>query len=232
MGDATDPHTGGTLGATLKLAISPRFPSRSLLSPGQLLSLIQNTRVSPWRRTSFPLSHKAVLSQHESALVLDGGRGRFSLLEANIWGLLFYACEIEQPANTEGRGIPGTIHLHDFVGRLLVFLEHARQSYAIIGYDGTLEIRMVLERMRGKPFIHFPEGFAMKGPESYLDDNISFDLSSPSLRLHTSRDAVAVDILRILLFAVNFSEIAMEDTQTYRLLDHGYEFNIWPPRTQ
>ena len=114
------------------------------------------------------------------------------------------------------------IHLHDFVGRLLVFLEHARQSHAIIGYDGTLEIRMVLERMRGKPFIHFPEGFAMKGPESYLDDNISFDLSSPSLRLHTSRDAVAVDGLRILLFAVNFSEIAMEDTQTYRLLDHGY----------
>src|SRR5712692_9424480 len=53
--DPNQPGHTGAPKATLKLAISPLFPSRILISQGKLLSLIQNTRVS-WRGTTFPLS--------------------------------------------------------------------------------------------------------------------------------------------------------------------------------
>jgi hypothetical protein len=78
------------------------------------------------------------------------------LLEANIWGLLFYVCEIEQEIAADGnpRVKAKGIHLYALLGRLLVFLAHAHQIYAAMGYDGTLEMRVSLERMRGIPFLH------------------------------------------------------------------------------
>jgi hypothetical protein len=50
----------GALDATLKLVVSPFFPSRTLISQRELLSLIQNKRIS-WRGTTFPLSRTDLL---------------------------------------------------------------------------------------------------------------------------------------------------------------------------
>jgi len=228
--DQNQPGYAGAPKATLKLAISPLFPSRILISQRELLSLIQNTRV-PWRGTGFPLSRTSILSQHESALILEADGQTFSLLEANIWGLFFYVCEIEGEYgdnNTKSRGI----HLYAFLGRLLVFLEHVRQSYSAIGYEGTLEVRVVLERMRGTPFLYSSfAGFIDQGPSSQLDDKVSFVLSVPSSRLQTDRDTVSLDLLRILLFAVNWPDVASQDEKINVLLESGYKFNMWKPKT-
>ena len=223
--DPNQPGYTGAPKATLKLAISPLFPSRILLSQGKLLSLIQNTRVS-WRGTTFPLVTTSPLSQHESALILEADGQTYTLLEANVWGLLFYVCEIElelsvgsnQTAKAKG------IHLYALLGRLLVFLEHAHQSYGAMGYDGTLEMRVALERMRGIPFLYSSFGnFIDEGPSSQLDDKISFVLSFPSSRLQTNRDAIAADLLRVLFFAVNWPAMVDQDERINALLvlDHS-----------
>jgi hypothetical protein len=135
------------------------------------------------------------------------GQGqKYTLLEANIWGLLFYVCEIEQEIAADGnpRVKAKGIHLYALLGRFLVFLAHAHQIYAAMGYDGTLEMRVSLERMRGIPFLHSSfGGFMEEGPSSQLDDKISFALTVPSSRLQTNRDAITADLLRMLFFAVN-----------------------------
>jgi hypothetical protein len=91
-----------------------------------------------------------------------------------------------------------------------------------MGYDGTLEVRVTLERMRGTPLLH--QGFGPK-PNSPLDDKIGFMLSFLSSRLRTDRDAVARDLLRMLFFAVNWPQIANDDEQINRLLESGHRFN-------
>jgi hypothetical protein len=63
--------------ATFKLAISPLFPSHTLISQAELLSLIQNKRVS-WRGTTFPLSRTSPISQHESALILEADGQKYT----------------------------------------------------------------------------------------------------------------------------------------------------------
>jgi hypothetical protein len=60
-----------------------------------------------------------VVSQQESAIVLQAA-GVVSILEVNVWGLLFYAVRIE---DEEGgiRGIP----INHIVGLILLFITHA-----------------------------------------------------------------------------------------------------------
>jgi hypothetical protein len=63
--------------------------------------------------------------------------------------------------------------------------------------------------MRGKQLII---GFPTQSQSSQIDDKISFDLPISSVSLRISLDVVAVDLLRILLFAVNSSSFATQDT--------------------
>jgi hypothetical protein len=150
-----------------------------------------------------------------------------SLLEANIWGLFFYVCEIEEEYrenNTKSRDI----HLYAFLGRLLVFLKHAQESYRAIGYNGTLEVRVVLEKMRGTTFLYSPHSsFSEEGSNSQLDDTISFVLSVPSSSLQINPDAIAADILRILFFAVNLPLMVNPDEEINALIKSGYQYNCW-----
>jgi hypothetical protein len=48
----------------------------------------------PWRQTSFP-SVSSIVSQHESVIVLGPMRD-LSILEANVWGMLFYCAQVEK----------------------------------------------------------------------------------------------------------------------------------------
>jgi len=213
------PSHVGNIGATLMLALVPRFPSAPLIEHGRLLEVVRSTCV-PWRQVGFPHSG-SVISQHESVIALDMG-SNFSSLEANVWGMLYYASEIEHVyENVAG------IHLSSLLGHILVFLEHARQLYSTLGYDGTIEVRLILERIRGKPFLYFPMNIPESGPSSRLDDSFGFDLLVSSGRLKSQRDDVATDILRTLLFAMNWPDAATNPVSIRQFLAYGYKFNFW-----
>ncbi len=89
---ASNPRTSGTIGATLKLFISPRFPVRTLLLQEKLITYVKNERI-PWRKSVFPWYSGNVFSQHESAVVLQPC-SEFSFFETSILGHAFFALEI------------------------------------------------------------------------------------------------------------------------------------------
>ncbi len=70
-----------------------------------------------WRGVGFP-QDLSIISQHESAIALRPGN-RWSLLEANIWGMRGYAIGIGEERE-QYRGI----HTPHFLGYILVSVEH------------------------------------------------------------------------------------------------------------
>ena len=223
-------HTNatGSIGATLCLSLCPQFPTRRLVGEHQLLKVINSERI-PWRNTGFPLGRETV-TQQESVLVMHPTLD-FSLMEANIWGQLTYSCEIEDVIGRERRQIAG-IHLHTLLGYILVFLEHARTIYRNIGFIGPLLLRTLLKRVQGKPFVHFPRGnHPMPGPASRIDDEISFDISFSATKLDQQRDEIAGDLLKTLLFSLNWPTQGGNSSAITGLLDDAANYNFWKQRS-
>jgi hypothetical protein len=125
---------GKKLGSRLELCVVPRFPARPICEQAKLKPLIMENRVN-WRQVSFPRLGNGVVSQYESAILLQAAAD-FSIFEANVWGMLFYGTEIDN--NT--RGTPGIIHSPHFVGCVLVFLKHAGIMLRLLGYSGPIVI--------------------------------------------------------------------------------------------
>ena len=77
-------------GAYLEFFIAPRFPSQQLCGQEQLARLIQKSWASR-RGTMFPNPSSPIVTQHESAIVLDAmSDSSISMFEINLWGLLFF----------------------------------------------------------------------------------------------------------------------------------------------
>jgi hypothetical protein len=81
-----------------------------------------------------------LISQHESAIVLRPGSS-FSILEANTWGMLYYATEVEREGPKQSEKELDGIHSYHFPGQLLVFLEHAGRLLPELGYVGPFTIQ-------------------------------------------------------------------------------------------
>jgi len=221
----------GGIGARFDLSIGPRFPAQPLCGHDRLLSIVPAKRIS-WRQVGFPrTTGGGFISQHESVIGLRPGSS-FSILEANTWGVLFYASEIEREAAREPNDIQG-IHSYHFVGQLLVFLEHARLVLDELGYVGPLTVEMKLDAIRGVPWITFEDRMAVTGPASQLDDTVTFSLESTVDELINRRDALAVNLLRYVFFATNLTDaVSAKDLEAY--VRGGYSYNTWgtPTRLQ
>lgn len=205
--------------ATVELFICPLFPTTQMIEERELPTLLRETGVQ-WRGVRFP-GHGTAISQHESALLIqtDGG---FSLVEATNWGSAFYAYEIEAPSN-EHHGI----HLPEFAGHLLDFLEHAKRVHERLGYQGTLALQLDMTGVRGQPWVYFRYNTPMRGPASRLDDAVTIRLEVPTDRLVRERDEVGKELLRFALFALNWADLAANDTSIAAVLEQAYKYNFW-----
>ncbi len=208
------------IGAYFDLAIISRFPSDRLTTQAEALKKIQEVRL-PWRRVEFPRTTEGVVSQHESAIVLRPGSS-FSLLEFNVWGLLYYATEIERKDKTwEG------IHLYHFLGHLLVFLSHAKRIMETFHMVGPIEIELRLDAVLGVHWIYAESNQPVQGPASLLDNSVTFSLSLSAERLRERTDGVAMDLLEYVLFAMNWASMVENKQQLRDLLRSAYEYNQW-----
>lgn len=76
-------------GSLLELTFVPRFPSRQLCEQQALAKEIGGTRKA-WRGANFPSSRSSILSQHESAVVLNStAEKNDSMFQVDVWGTLF-----------------------------------------------------------------------------------------------------------------------------------------------
>jgi hypothetical protein len=147
------------------------------------------------------------------------------MLEANTWGVLFYASEIELEPPQQAKDMQG-IHSYHFVGQLLVFLEHARVVLGELGYVGPLTVEMRLEAIRGVPWITFEDRMAFTGPASQLDDVVTFSVDATADDLANRRDALAMNILRYVFYASKLTDaVSVSSLEAY--VRNGYDYNMW-----
>lgn len=213
------------MGAWFDLSIGPRFPALVVCDHARLMSVIPAVRIS-WRQVDFPRSTGGgFISQHESIISLRPGSS-FSILEANTWGMLYYATEIEQQAQERSVQELGGIHSYQFVGQLLVFLEHAGRVLRGLGYVGPLAIEMKLDGIRNVPWITFDDRMAHTGPASQLDDTATFSVETTTDELTKARDTVAMNILRYVFYATNLTDaVGAAELEAY--VKAGYYYNVW-----
>jgi hypothetical protein len=188
-------------GSRLELCVVPRFPARQVCQQAELKSLVQKSWTS-WRQVMFPDQSKEILSQHESAIVLSAARG-LSMFEVNAWGMLFYVTRIDQDHNgTQG------IYVRQFVGYLLLFMQHAGQMLQRLGYSGPLEIEMALDSLRAVQWLDIAQAgtWYVTRPGSELDDSVKFSVSTTREELSNAPDVVVMDLLWYVFFSVNWSD--------------------------
>ena len=219
------PHTAvADFGPRLDLCIVPRFPARPLCEQEMLKQLITGSRLA-WRQTMFPEPSSRVVSQYESAIV-PNAVGSNSMFEANIWGMLFYGRKIadEEKIGRVDKTRTFGIHLYGFVGHVLLFIRHADQIFRALGYSGSLVIEVALTSILRVPWLYGPDGlYAHEG--SPLDDDITFSITTTSAALREKPDDIATDILRCILFAVNWHD--WPDAELEKLLHGGRRYNFW-----
>jgi hypothetical protein len=219
------------LAATLfKFSVIPRFPARPLCEQGELRSLIQpvETNWVNWRQILFPDPSAPTISQHESVIILSPAKG-MSFLEVNIWGLLFYGVRLDRDV-LGGSGIS----LVDFVGHLLLYVRHSGQLLRRMGYSGPLHIESSLGPINGVKWYRSARNHAgfTQSACSELDNTITFSISPTREELADRPDGIALDILRVILFAVNASGVAESQQKLEELIREGFEANFWnnPPK--
>ncbi len=211
-----------SVGPVLELSVVPRFPARQICRQEDLGSYIQGNCLS-WRQVMFPDPGRAILCQHESAIVQDVTR-RTSILEANVWGLLFYATQVE----TQHGGHVG-VHPYELAGCVLIFIRHACKMLETMGYSGPILVEAGLHSILDVPWLQSLHGtilFTRSG--SVLDDQVAFSVSTSTEELVEKPDGVAVDVLRDLLFSVSWPELVDTPQRLEDLVRKAYIFNFWP----
>jgi len=228
--------------AFLNLCVVPRFPARPLCEQESLRTLMQPTETNwiSWREVIFPNPSAPVISQHESLINLDAARGT-SFIEINIWGLLFYGVRVDEHEALLLHGVqPGAaetgnraIHIFQFVGYVLLFIQHAGKMLLRMKYSGPLRVEVGLGPIRGVPWLGasaYNRGLTPLA-ESRLDDSINLVISTSSEKLIAKADGVSAEILKLILFAVNSSGLVDTQTKLESLIRNGYNYNCWAAPT-
>ena len=214
------PHAAlADFGPRLDFCVAPRFPARPLCEQERLKQFITGNYLH-WRGILFPISGSGVVSQYESAIVQNAVGGG-SMFEANIWGMLFYGTKI---AEVHNQGESLSIHLYGFVGHVLLFIRHADKMLRALGYSGPLVIEVSLTSIQRVPWL-YGAGPAFTHPGSPLDNDISFSITTDTGALAQRPGEIAIDVLRCILFSVNWSELTEGELE--HLLADGRRYNGW-----
>lgn len=151
----------------------------------------------------------------------------FSLLEANVWGMLFYATEIEQHHEYFNG-----MHVYSYLGHSLVFLRHAAEVLNELGHDGTLIITLRLDSIRGAQWVYAgmtPSSVAY-GPSSVLDNDAEFSFETSVSDLLDKLDEVVRTLARFTFFSTNWVDAVTDKQMFENLLKTAYRYNGWHVR--
>jgi hypothetical protein len=215
-------NSSGKQSARLEFCVIPRFPARPLCQQSSLRPIIVSSGIN-WRQITFPRLNDGIVSQHESEITLQAaGKSVISLFEANTWGLLFYGMELEG-----NEGSVTAIHLYRLVGSVLLFIKHSGHMLGLMGYSGPILIDISLNSLLGATWIHAPDGMTYTHAGSEFDDSMAFAISSTTIELTERCDGLARDIVRNILYSVNWSELIDTPNQIENVILKGYDFNFW-----
>lgn len=213
--------------ATFELCIVPRFPARQICKPGEIVRHLDKVCYPSYRSVGFPRYQMGVMTQFESAII----RQPFvepSFIEANVWGMVFYAVglyEKEYPHDLKG------IHVYEFVGHLLLFLQHANDLFGRTGLVGPILIETSLQSIRDRKWVFAQQlvaGMSPVGtvrPPSGIDDQFALSVSTTVENLRENPESVAMELLRSIFFSLDWSGLVANETQLGKLISDGHRFN-------
>jgi len=216
-----------TSGATFELCLIPRFPARQVCKQEEIPNLLGNVRYPVYRGVGFPRNQMGVMTQYESAIIRQP-LTEPSFLEANVWGMVFYAMqinEIDYPHNQTG------INAYAFVGHLLVFLRHANDLFRLIGLVGPILIETSFQSIRDRKWLYLRRVMQGMAPidatkvSSGLDDEFTLSVPTTVENLRENLDGVAKEILQSIFFSLDWGDIVDSQTKLDSLIQHGHGFN-------
>lgn len=211
------------LAARLEISVIPRFPSRQLLDQAKLSAVVAKASI-PFRDVSFPRHPGATISQQESLICLNAF-GPDSYFELNVWGMLFYGLLPEE----EYREATG-IHLHQFLGNVLLSLLHARKTFKLLGYKAPAHIQFELFGVPGLQWLHLDAfGSESHRRASGLDHTTTFSIATTGAELDLDFDTVVKNTLRYLFFSINWADSVDSSEKLDNLVRTAYHFNSWTP---
>jgi hypothetical protein len=226
MGSA-QPGSSPLPDATFELCIVPRFPARQICKPEEIVRHLDKVRYPAYRGVGFPRYQMGVMTQFESAII----RQPFvepSFLEANVWGMVFYTVALNEkthPSSPEG------IHLGEFVGHLLLFLQHASDLFQLTGLIGSILIDTSLLAIRDRKWLYPQQvapgmpSFGAVRPPSGLDDAFALSVSTTVENLRRNPENIAMELLRSIFFSLDWSGLIANETQLGELIHYGHKFN-------
>jgi hypothetical protein len=215
------------LGAVFELCIVPRFPARQVCKQEEIPVLLGDVRYPTYRGVGFPRYEKGVMTQNESAIIRQPLTD-VSFLEANIWGMVFYAERLDEeihPGNLTG------IHLYEFVGHLLILLRHANDLFRLTGLVGPILIEASLQSIRDRKWVYAYQpipGIAPVGatrPPSGLDDEFVLSVPTTVEELRENPDGVAMEIVRSIFFSLDWGGLVDTEAKLKTLIQQGHRFN-------
>jgi schlafen family protein len=206
-------------GPRIELCFAPRFPARPLCEQAKLKPLIEKKQFY-WRQVMFPILNRGVISQHESAIILQP-TGVFSIFEANVWGMLFYSTKIH---GNHG----GTLGIHPFevAGYVVLFIRHAAEMLHELGYSGQIVVEAILTSIQKAEWLDPTSGLGFHiRTGSELDDQATFSTEVTSESLCETPDSITSDLLRFIFFSVNWPNMVNTPEKLEKLIGWGYKFN-------
>ncbi|HEX3745409.1 MAG TPA: ATP-binding protein [Bryobacteraceae bacterium] len=208
----------------LEVSIGPRFPARPLCEQSALVEAFKKCEIG-WRQGNFPRYSSTYISQHESTLSLTPGETEM-IVEATVWGMLFYGTTLSTKRDLGPASISG-VHLYSLVGYLLVVLRHANKLFSGWPYQGPLSLEVSVRCIRGVPWIYSDGGVPVEGPVSELDDDFCFSVPSTTDDLRQRPDITVINLLRRILFGMNWALPASDPAILDGLLKAGRNYNFW-----
>jgi Putative DNA-binding domain len=213
--------------ATFELCIVPRFPARQICKPNEIVRHLDKLRYLAYRGVGFPRYQMGVMTQFESAIIRQP-LVEPSFLEANVWGMVFYAVGLYEKEYT--RDLRG-IHVYEFVGHLLLFLQHANDLFERTGLVGPILIETSLHSIRDRKWVFAQQlvaGMSPVGtvrPPSGIDDQFALSVSTTVENLRENSESVAMELLRSIFFSLDWSGLVANETELGELIHYGHKFN-------
>ncbi len=226
--ELNDPNTSG---AVFELCLVPRFPARRICKQEEVAKLLESVRYPTYRGVGFPRYEKPMMTQYESAIIRQP-LNMVSLLEANVWGMVFYATRLDEMDHPGHRGSALTgIHLYEFVGHLLLFLRHANDLFRRTGLIGSILIEASLRSIRERKWVYARElipGMSPMGttrPPSGLDDEFALSVPTTVEFLREKSDEVAMEIVRSIFFSLDWGDVVDSQEKLKTLIQQGRQFD-------
>lgn len=236
---ATYQNVIGDIDITLWLAVVPTFPKIASSDVTLLDRAVHNVHMRA-RDNIFPLGEPN--AQLDGFYFPDPRGTNFAYLEVDTHGLVFYSQELGyitdeasrklNAANSTYTLMPSDIYIYSswVIAWIVFYLKYANRIYKDIGYDGSLTVRVGLERIRDRR-LRIPRnkrGDRFETGVPLLDENMSVEKTLSTLEIESDLISTCKDLFKAITFACGWKNAYSADEEFINFqIDQALDYLMW-----